>query len=118
MTRTYRTKKIVQRDPQGGVVKVYDSAKHAAESCGVFTSKQLYNHLYHSAGALWHGYYWEWNYGEDVATSDAGERQCLGAECGRKFISRGAGNRFCPRCAGREGSNPFTYKVHGDVEKS
>lgn len=115
MTMKYHSRKIAQRGPQGNIFKIHDSVKDAAYwSGGAFTSKQLYNHLYHSEGALWHGYYWEWyESGEGVV-----ERECLDVGCGRKFISKGPHNRFCPRCRRGGDSNPLTYKVHGEGKKT
>ena len=119
-TRTFHSKrkckKIVKRDPQGNVVAIYDGVRDAVV-CHVgldFTEKQLYNHLYHSMGNLWHGYYWEW---QNESQGKASERSCIGTDCGRKFISRGPHNRFCPTCTNRGGSNPVAHKVHADGKR-
>lgn len=110
MTKIYRTKKIVQSDKHGVVVKVHDSVKGAALWVrGLFTPRQLYNHMSIAPGGFWHGYYWDWL--EDVGVG-ASERRCIGVECNRIFTSRGAHNRLCPRCIKRGGENPIAYKVH------
>jgi len=109
----YKCKKIVKRDPQGVVVTVYDSVK-AAAACHGFTEKQLYNHLYHRAGSLWHGCCWEW---QNKAQEKGSMRLCIGIDCNHKFVSRGPHNRLCPTCTNKGGSNPVTHKVHADGKR-
>src|SRR3972149_6706021 len=119
MTKSHsdrKCKKIVQRDPQGNVVRVYHSVKDAV-LCHIgldFTEKQPYNHLYHNMGGLWRGYYWEW---QNESQAEKMERLCIGIECGRRFISRGTHNRLCPTCTNRGGSNPVAHKVHADGKR-
>jgi len=112
----YRCRKVVKRDPRGNIHKIYESVSDAALCCVElkFTVKQLYNHLCHAYGTLWHGYYWEWL---DGGQEGVVEKLCLGADCGRKFLSRGIHHRICPTCVKRNNYSPSAHKVHTDSKR-